>query len=174
MNMELEGEGRQVNRGQNYPANVPIDEDIGYREETLAIMAKFRDEIKPFRPREYSKENIKAKKIKFQWLVDELSKVYKIRPVRVIIGSITEESYKTPLSSGNSCYKPNGYVIVINGKMSVITLLHEYGHSRGFDEQDATKWSVNLFKRTFPKSYGRLTQDKHCLFIPIQQRADAV
>jgi hypothetical protein len=39
------------------------------------------------------------------------------------------------------------------GKWSVVTLFHEFCHARGMVETEACKWSVNLFRRCFPRSW---------------------
>ena len=58
-------------------------------------------------------------------------------------------------SSGNSCFNPATDTITLSGKLSVVTYLHEFGHARGMDERDACIWSVNLYRRIFPKSFER-------------------
>lgn len=168
--MALEGLGRQPNNRRSYPPTVPINEDLEYRQETIDIMNKWRDEIKPFRPKEYSVEAVKEKKRKYQWLTDKLSEVYRIRKPRIVVGNITQESWNKTGSSGSSNYRPLSHTITINGKFSVLTLLHEYGHARGFDETDATLWSVNLFKKTFPVSYSKLQGSGHTLIQTNQER----
>jgi hypothetical protein len=163
MGMALEGKGRQPNRRRTYPSTVPINEDLEYRQETIDLMEKWKTEIKPFRPKEYSKEAVKERKRKYQWLTDRLSEIYKIRKPRIIVGNITKQSWEKAGSSGSSNYKPLSHTITINGKFSVLTLLHEYSHARSFDETDAVLWSVNLFKRTFPVSYSKLHGEGHTL-----------
>lgn len=60
-------------------------------------------------------------------------------------------------------YYPVTHTISITGKYSVITLLHEFAHSMGLDEWDATRWSVNLYKRTWPQLYSKLYEKGHML-----------
>jgi len=168
--MDLEGLGVQPNRGRSYPSGVPINEDLSYRPETIRVMEEWRDRIKPFRPKEYSQEAIKEKLKKFKWLSDKLSAIYHINPPKIKVGTITEETWNTPGSSGSSYYNLANHSITINGKFSVITFIHEFGHSRGFDEIDTTMWSVNLFKRIFPVSFSKLQGQGHMLQQNQEQR----
>ena len=64
--------------------------------------------------------------------------------------------------SGNSCYSRELNVIGLDGKLSVITFLHEWGHViHGSSEVDACRWSLNLFQRCFPWSWARLRFEGH-------------
>lgn len=58
--------------------------------------------------------------------------------------------------SGSSCYMPGDHTIVLRGHPSVITALHEFTHARGYGEEGAVWWSVNVFRLMFPRSYQRL------------------
>ena len=161
--MALEGQGRQETHGRGYPPDVPINEDLEYRDETMQLMDKWRDEKKPFRPKEYSQQAVREKRQKFQWLSDRLADIYHIRRPRVVVGRVTEQSWNAKGSSGSSNYRPATHTITIEGKFSVITFIHEFGHARGFDETDTVLWSVNLFKRVFPVSYSKLVGEGHTL-----------
>jgi hypothetical protein len=57
--------------------------------------------------------------------------------------------------AGNGMYSPSNHLIVLAGKLSVVTFLHEFGHARGFGERGACRWSINLFRRMFPRSFAR-------------------
>lgn len=167
--MALEGQGRQPSNGRGYPADssgerfVPINEDLEYRDETMALMDKWRDEKHPFRPKEYSIQAVREKSQKFQWLSDRLADIYRIRRPRVVVGRVTEQTWSAEGSSGSSSYSPATHTIRIQGKFSVVTFLHEFGHARGFDETDTTMWSVNLYKRIFPNAFSRAFGDGHML-----------
>ena len=54
-------------------------------------------------------------------------------------------------------------VITMRGRLSVVTFLHEFAHTRGRDERGACMWSINLFRRAFPEQYARLRADGHTL-----------
>lgn len=64
---------------------------------------------------------------------------------------------------GGDCYVPSQNLIRLSARLSVVTFLHEFAHARGFDERQAVRWSVNLFRRCFPRSYARCRQERHML-----------
>ena len=65
------------------------------------------------------------------------------------------------------CYLPFGHIIVMGPNLSVLSFLHEFTHARGYDsERFCVKWSVNLFRRLFPRSYSRLVPVGHTLVRP--------
>ena len=68
--------------------------------------------------------------------------------------------------SGSSHYCPSQHQIVLVGRLSVVTYLHEFAHAMGMDERDACRWSINLFRRCFPKEYSRLIHVGHTLIQP--------
>ena len=71
-------------------------------------------------------------------------------------------------SSGRSSYCPLQHRITLRGRLSVVTMLHEHHHARcGPDERSACRWSINLFKRCFPRQYARLAHDGHMLVRPV-------
>lgn len=68
-----------------------------------------------------------------------------------------------------SHYEPGGQTINLN-KPSIITALHELAHHLfGSSETKACRWSVWLFKKTFPTAFSRLVWDGHCLIRPEEQ-----
>lgn len=69
-------------------------------------------------------------------------------------------------SSGDSHYIPARRCIVLVGKLSVVTFLHEFAHARGMGERNACRWSINLFRRCFPRQYARLVGRGHMLIRP--------
>ena len=71
-------------------------------------------------------------------------------------------------SSGRSYYEPGRHRIVLVGKLSVVTYWHEFAHSRGKGEQGACRWSINLFRRCFPKQFGKLVHVGHTLIRPAE------
>ena len=75
-------------------------------------------------------------------------------------------------SSGASCYMPREHRIVLTGRLSVVTYLHEFAHSLGLDERAACRWSINLFRLIFPRQYSRLIHIGHTLVRPqeLEQR----
>ena len=62
-------------------------------------------------------------------------------------------------ASDQSHYDPRRNVIVLKGRTSVVTYLHLLSLARGKSTYEAVSWSVNLFKRVFPKSFARCRHD---------------
>ncbi len=68
---------------------------------------------------------------------------------------------------GGSCYDRGTATIYLCGRLSVTTLLHEFGHHLlGTDERAVCRWSVNLFRRCFPRQYAKLRHEGHLLRRP--------
>jgi len=62
------------------------------------------------------------------------------------------------------CYIPSLHRVELNrDRLSVITALHELGHVLGKSEAQTCRWSLNLFRRYFPKSFAKLTPVGHML-----------
>lgn len=62
-------------------------------------------------------------------------------------------------------YDPWTQTIALNrDRLSVVTALHEFAHHLyGPSELRACRWSVWLFRATFPRTYARLTWRGHLL-----------
>lgn len=53
------------------------------------------------------------------------------------------------------------FEIFLVGKASIITLLHEFAHCRGYDEHECKVWSLNLFRKVYPKQFEKLVITEH-------------
>jgi hypothetical protein len=95
-------------------------------------------------------------------LLDRLGAVYS-RPVTVRFRAGTSDHYDLPTRT-----------IYLNAaRLSVITALHEFAHHlRGISEMKACAWSVAVFARTFPASYGRARFEGHLLRVPRRRRQE--
>ena len=91
------------------------------------------------------------RKQKFLWMHERLQQLYNKQEVQLVFGTITKETEKRLGSSGAS--KTLSSHIVLQGKLSVVTFLHEWAHVIGMDEYMAREWSQGLFKIGFPSSY---------------------
>ena len=140
---------------RNYPATVSeiIDDGIRYRRSTIAA-AKWFARRKPWRGR------IGCRKQKFARLHEKLCETYG-KTTRLVF----EGTHRNG-PSGSSSYTPAADVITLRGRLSVVTYLHEFAHALGRDERGACRWSVNLFKRCFPRSFSRCVTSGHCLMRP--------
>lgn len=141
---------------QNYPATVAEILDgaepgePGMRFERRALKA-----VKDFAKAKPYRGTLDERKAKIVKLVDELGDAYGLEPVPLMVWNP---------SAGTGYYRPDDNTIHMDpDRLSVVTLLHEFSHARGFDERKAVKWSVNMFKRVFPRSYSRLDHSAHML-----------
>ena len=98
---------------------------------------------------------LEERQTKIRQLHADLCRVYNVNPTLQIQGDGTGDS-------GGSYFSRGANVIVLAGSLSVITFLHEWGHAvKGGSEFEACRWSLRLFQRCFPKSWGRLRFEGH-------------
>ena len=76
-----------------------------------------------------------------------------------------------PSGVGSSFYLPDLDKIVLVGRPSVVTYLHEFGHALGKDERQTCAWSLNLFRRIFPRNFARCEFHGHMLVRPSSRSA---
>jgi hypothetical protein len=137
----------------NYPRTVRevLSRRQTYRPATLRAVRAFA-RSKPWRG------TLKQRAAKFSALHFELCRVYG-RSIRLTF-RIDESRH-----SGSSCYRPSEQRIILNGRLlSVVTYLHEFAHALyGRSERTACRWSINLFRRCFPRSYNQCAQVGHTL-----------
>ena len=138
----------------NYPASVSevLDPSMKFRPGVLAAVKRFKA-AKPYRG------SLDERKLKFQSLHRDLCALFS-KTTTLTFGTLDGSD------SGSSSYCPGTDTITLKGKLSVVTYLHEFAHALGRDERGACKWSVNLFKRTFPVLFSRCQHDGHTLRRP--------
>jgi hypothetical protein len=117
---------------------------------------------------DYSPEEIERVFALHKRMILGLAEVYHVmekngHTLTVQYEDMTPATWKQPMASGNSSYDPLTHTITLRGKFSIITSLHEFGHARGFDEEDTVIWSVNIFKRLFPNSFIKLVGADHMM-----------
>lgn len=140
---------------RNYPQAVieVLDDDIIYP--TAVIEA-----VKSFAAMNPWQGSLNLRKKKFQQLNKDLARACGIDKPTLLFGTLDGGS------SGMSYYLPRDHQIVMVGKLSVVTFLHEFAHALGMDERDACRWSINLFRKCFPRQYSRLIHIGHTLVRP--------
>jgi hypothetical protein len=140
---------------RNYPRSVAevLDDRMTFRPAALRAVRAFA-RSKPWRG------TFAERWDKFMALRQALSEAYGVAPILEFHG--TEQ----PGAVGNGAYWPAFNKIVLVGRLSVVTFLHEFAHARGADERQAVRWSVNLFRRCFPRSFARCRQVGHLLVRP--------
>lgn len=142
----------------NYPetVNEVLDPNAKYKPAALRAVRSFA------RSRPWS-GSLDERKEKFRRLNHDLADAYGIPEPELAFGSLDGSH------SGNSHYIPAFHRITLLGKLSVVTYLHEFAHSRGMGERGACRWSINLFRRCFPRSFARLAHAGHML---VRQREE--
>lgn len=74
-----------------------------------------------------------------------------------VVTKMIPHYYREWKSSGSSFYIPIDKTIVLTGKISLITYLHEYAHSLGIDSQEnAQIFATEIFKLTYPEKFNKL------------------
>jgi hypothetical protein len=137
----------------NYPRTVRevLSNRRTYRPATLKVLREFR-RAKPWRGSEAER------RAKFRKLHRQLCRIYG-EELRRGNGSLPTLSFS---QREVACYIPSQNRINLP-TLSVVTYLHEFAHVRGADERQACGWSINLFRRIFPRSYARCRHDGHML-----------
>lgn len=93
---------------------------------------------------------------KFRVLNEALAAAYGFEAPKLVFG-INET-----MDGGSGCYLPALRTIILKGRLSVVTYLHEFAHFLyGGSERTACRWSLNLFRRCFPRSWARLRFEGH-------------
>jgi len=134
-----------------YPISVDevLSSPVRFKKATLSAMKDFKN-AKPWRG------TLDERVEKFSKLINALSMIYGIKPPLLDTSSVDPSE-----CSDRSYYMPLTHSIYLVGKLSVITLLHEFAHALGKGEHGACRFSLNLFRRVFPKRWARLRFDGH-------------
>jgi len=140
---------------RNYPSTVleVIDDDMRFRAAALQAVHQF-SESSPW------SGSLTERKEKFRKLNQALAEAYNIAEPDLCFGRIDGSN------SSSSHFIPAHNRIVLVGKLSVVTYLHEFAHARGMGERGACRWSINVFRRIFPDQYARLISRGHMLIRP--------
>ena len=104
------------------------------------------------------KGTIRERKKKFLWLNAELNKIF---GKKTVLEFEIPDRFSLWHSSEHSVYYYEPVdIIVLVGRLSVVTYLHEYAHSLGYDEQMATDWSREWFRIVFPEQMKKLVKER--------------
>lgn len=126
-------------------------------------------------PKYPTKEKIMATEVKFKkevisyikgWQKDKWSQNKNDESIYCLLTGLSQ-IYNKPVCITNeptdSHYNSNTGTINLHNT-SIITALHEFAHHLfGASELQACRWSVWLFKKTFPKSFAKLKWQGHML-----------
>ncbi|MCH7700374.1 MAG: hypothetical protein IID37_01685 [Planctomycetes bacterium] len=139
----------------DYPETVieVIDSEMRFRPATLRAVRAFASS-KPW------SGSLEKRKEKFIKVTHDLATAYNVPEPDLRFEQLDGTS------SGGSYYLPKMHLIIMSGKLSVVTYLHEFAHALGKDEADACRWSINLFRQCFPRQFSRLIHRGHMLIRP--------
>jgi hypothetical protein len=104
---------------------------------------------------------VKRRKAKFRAGIKDICIAAGAKQPRVIF-AVDED-----VDSGRSCCVPTLGLIVLRGRLSVVTGLHEVMHLLyGPSEKTAVAMSLALFRAAFPRSFRKLTFRGHMAVAP--------
>jgi len=134
-----------INNGVgNYPNDVEemLDPNMKFKGDVLRAVKKFKRNKEYRIGKESREEGMKI-------LLKELSTAYGIPEVGLanVATLMLEMNGRADLTNNK---------IWLGSRLSLITLLHEFAHMIGKNEIKACKWSLNLFKRIYPRAFERL------------------
>ena len=143
----------------NVDINAILDDSKTYKPEVLRALKEFK-RAKTFRTTISLGERLTA----MQELINKLTTIYAMPPITVTFqenpafpNGILELLGGGDIASGMSQALPETREIRMRGRLSLITLLHEFAHLRfGSEELKAQRWAVNLFRKVYPKQFARL------------------
>jgi hypothetical protein len=103
--------------------------------------------------------SINRRKTKFRAAAMEICRAAGARSPRVVF-DINQQR-----DSGRSCFAPASNTIILRGRLSVVTLLHEVAHLlHGSSERAAVAWSLAAFRAAFPREFEKLSFIGHMAF----------
>ena len=139
------------NNRRSYPRTVAeiLDDQMSFRRATVQAVLR----LKRSRP----------------WSGSERERKRKLRRLHRTLCRIYDK--RTGLGFGlldGACSGRSGYdgfqdVIILRGRLSVTTYLHEFGHALCKGERGACRWSVNLFRLCFPREFAACWAEGHML-----------
>lgn len=144
----------------DYPRTVAevIDDDIRFNPRALAAVRQLA-RAKPWRG------DLTRRWRLFLRLNRQLAAAYGYEPPLLILRGDGRGD------STGSYYRRDLHQICLTG-LSLVSLLHEIGHARGFGERQACRWSLNLFRRCFPQSWSRLRFEGHVVRAPSRSQGE--
>jgi hypothetical protein len=125
-----------------YPTVAEVLADVRFKPAALSAVRAFK--------REHPWRGTQAERLeKFARLNAALAEAYDITPPALRLGAV-------------AAYSPRTHTIKLRN-LSVVTYLHEFGHALGRDERGACRWSINLFRRVWPREYAQCHHVGHML-----------
>lgn len=131
----------------DYPGNIDeVDLDA------VALSAEVCNAAKRFAASRPWRGTVAERKAKFRSAIKDICSAAGARSPRVVF------ALNEAMDSGRSCFIPAAHTIVLRGRLSAVTMLHEIAHLlHGPSEHIAVAWSLAVFRAAFPRSFRRLT-----------------
>lgn len=142
-----------------------VAEEVPYPDAIIVAMKLFKREHR------IGREPAPARLAGMQTATNVIMTAYNAEPIELRMQNIDGGE------SAHSFYQQQGRYVLLTGKLSVVTWLHELGHALGYDEEQARKWSICLFKKIYPISFERLEMgdpNDPTSFYMVMPRAQAV
>ena len=137
----------------NYPTDGAeiLDPPVKFRDDTL-------EAVKRFKASGPWTGTIEERMTKFEALHADLCRIYG-KETTLCFGDLDENR-----CSGSSYFNRLDDVIVLNGKVSVVTYLHVWSYAIGKSQHlAACRYSVQLFARCFPAEFAQCHFEGHML-----------
>jgi hypothetical protein len=136
--------------------NEYIDDTIEYPTAVIEALKYFKKNYKFKSDTVRFEEHMRRRLAGIRQLRDTLCREYGVPRVSVYAERILPNP--SPGISCHCCYDVKLGCIRMIGKLSILTFLHEFSHhlQRGGTEEEARRWSINLFKRVYPRAFERL------------------
>jgi hypothetical protein len=130
-----------------------LEENVKYRVGTISALKAFKRVHKTERPGMTFEEIMDERLKGMQELAKAFAEAYNV-PVPVVRAQNIRPDGLSTISN----YCPATRTITMVGKLSIITFLHEFAHHLYIfsGEHKARVWSINLFKRVYPKAFDKL------------------
>jgi hypothetical protein len=140
-----------------------IDDNMTFPAPAIEALALFKKDYRFNAPANVSFMDWQGRRLAgMKTLVNALCEAYQIAPIELRMVGIEEGA-----SSTASFYMPTERIIYMVGKLSIVTLLHEFAHALlNTDGQDAAqKWAVNLYKKVYPRAFDNLSSGDGYLLV---------
>jgi hypothetical protein len=125
--------------------------EISKEEEVIRLLKEFKN-LNPW------EGDVGERISKFNWLFKQLKKIYGKKEWKLICAVPTQIKFWE--DSGRSYVDLYNKTIILQGRLSVLTFLHEFAHVLGMSQKEAVEWSQKLFKEVFPEKWVKLKNDR--------------
>lgn len=123
--------------------------EIQFPVKVIDAMNKCRD-MHMFKPKGYSPDIVKIRLDKYRKMISILSDVYGITAPKIELKEVSAQSW---MRLGSASY--DGNKMIFWGRIDMVTALHQFAHVLGLNDVGAIRYSTNLYRMIFCKSYEK-------------------